>query len=196
MTLEEAQKTGVFWALIAAACTIAFLFTGLAFHQTSILGERGLSEAQSAGVWLPHFIAIAVGTLGAGWALDRFSPLVVVAIFLAFISAGAFSLFWVRPGLTAWIYGGLLGLGGGISRSAGGVVWPYYFGVKHLGAIQGRVFMFLVSGAAAAPLPFAFVFERYGSYTPIIVPLATFPLVLIVWVLRLRGQSRPVLESD
>ena len=196
MTLEQAQRTGVFWALVAAGCTIAFLFTGLAFHQTSILGERGLSAAQSAGVWLPHFIAISIGTLWAGWALDRFAPLVIVALFLGFISAGAFSLFWVRPGVTAWVYGALLGLGGGISRSAGGVVWPYYFGVKYLGAIQGRVFMFVVLAAAAAPLPFAFVFERYGSYSPIVVPLAILPLLLITWVLSLRGQGRPVLVNE
>ncbi len=195
LTMKEAQRTGVFWALVVAGSTIAFLFTGLAFHQTSILGEQGLTESQSAGVWLPHFIAIAFGTLGAGWALDRFSPLVVVAMYLGFISAGVFSLFWVRPGLTAWTYGALLGLGGGISRSSGGVVWAYYFGVKHLGAIQGRVFMFVVFGAAAAPLPFAMVFERYSSYTPIILPLALFPLLLIVWVLSLRGQGRPLLEK-
>jgi len=195
LTLAEAQRTGIFWALVAAACTIAFLFTGLAFHQTSILGERGLTAAQSAGVWLPHFVAISLGTLCAGWALDRFSPLVVVMLFLMFISSGVISLFWVRPGVTAWMYGALLGLGGGFSRSATGVVWAYYFGVKHLGEIQGRVFMFFVTGAAAAPLPFAFVFERYDSYTPIIVPLAIWPLVLVVWVMSLNRSSKRPLVS-
>lgn len=53
-TRAEAMRTLMFWAITAAVAVTGMVGTGLAFHQISILGERGLTPAEAAAVFVPR----------------------------------------------------------------------------------------------------------------------------------------------
>ena len=76
----------------------------------------------------------------------------------------------------AWqgfIYGGMLGLSGGLFMTTNSVIWPNYYGRTYLGSIRGVVTTSMVAFAALGPLPFGFLFDLTHSYTmPILVFMA------------------------
>ena len=73
------------------------------------------------------------------------------------------------------VYSALLGLHGGIIRSAGCIVWINFFGRKHQGAIQGMSMSIMVLAAALGPVPPALAHDLSGSYEPafVVVPCSS-----------------------
>jgi cyanate permease len=78
----------------------------------------------------------------------------------------------------ATIFGIMLGGLGGLSRVVNGVVWPNYFGRKHLGSISGLATTILVLGAALGPMPIGIARDVWGSYDLILIVLAVIPIAL------------------
>ena len=69
-TRPEAVRTLMFWAVTAAVAASGMVTTGLAFHQISLLGERGLSPAQAAANFVPQ-TATAFGPLALAFGRER-----------------------------------------------------------------------------------------------------------------------------
>ena len=60
----------------------------------------------------------------------------------------------------------------------GTVVWPAFYGRLHLGSIFGFIFAISIIGAAIGPLPFGFVYDKIGSYQPVLVVSAVISILL------------------
>jgi len=56
----------MFWAVTAAVAASGMVTTGLAFHQISLLGERGLSPVQAAANFVPQTGAAITATVAMG----------------------------------------------------------------------------------------------------------------------------------
>lgn len=164
-TVSQAIRHPSFWKLAAVVATVALVGTGLVFHQVSILAERQVSRTMALGVLGVQAGAATISTLLAGYLMDRIPARFLLAASMALeVLAILLLLFLPSPN---WIilYAILLGLHGGIIRSAGAIVWINYFGRKHQGAIQGISMSIMVGAAAIGPVPLAEVFDATGSYS-------------------------------
>lgn len=65
----------------------------------------------------------------------------------------------------------------GMERIVMAVVWPNYFGRKHIGSISGISMAMIVTGSALGPLPLGIAFDLFGGYTEILWALMLFPVL-------------------
>src|SRR5690606_2463286 len=77
---------------------------------------------------------------------------------------------------TAMVFGLVWGVSMGIERIVMAVVWPNYFGRKHIGSISGISMAMVVTGSALGPLPLGIAFDLFGGYTEILWALMIFPI--------------------
>jgi len=179
----EALRQPYFWLICTAVALNGLLVTAVAFHQISLLTERGLSAAQAAANFVPQTVAGLVATLAAGYLMDRFAGRWMIIASMAVLSAG---LWWgttVTPGVSAFAFGAMLGAAGSMIRAVETVALPRYFGILHIGSIRGLVASISVAGTECGPVLFAAVFERTGSYSPALLVCAIATLIIIVWAL-------------
>jgi MFS family permease len=189
LTRAAAVRTGWFWLMTAAVSVSGMLATAVAFHQISLLGERGLSMTAAAANFLPQTAAALLATFAAGAVLDRVSPSRALAGCMLLLAAG---LSWgtvVTPGLSAVGFGLTIGAAGGSVRTLEAATVPRVFGTAHLGAIRGLVAGFSVGSTAFGPLLFAVVQETTGSYRPVLAASATLPLLVALAALRVRPPA-------
>lgn len=65
----------------------------------------------------------------------------------------------------------------GMERIVMAVVWPNYFGRKHIGSISGISMAMIVTGSALGPLPLGIAFDVFGGYSEILWALMLFPAI-------------------
>jgi MFS family permease len=191
-TLKEAMKTSTFWILVMGTTSFSIIGTGIFFHLVSIFETHGLDASLAASVFIPVSIAAALGTLFGGYLADHVPLKYLIALSLVM---QAISLFSVRilagPG-TAILFGLILGASMGISRPVGTVIWPAFYGRANLGSIYGFITAIGIVGAAVGPLPFGFVYDRVGSYQPVLVISA---IISILFASISLGIRKPVKKS-
>lgn len=176
-TLKEAIHTSVFWVFGISLSLFALLITGLTFHLVSIFLNQGLEASFAAGVYLPIAITAAGTTFLMGYLSDHVKLRYLLAAGLLFQAASLLMAIWIRDPLSVIIFGIILGVTNGIPRALGTVVWPTFYGRKHLGSIYGFTSAMMVIGAALGPLPFGFVFDRIGSYHPVLWVFAVISIL-------------------
>ncbi len=182
-TVIEAMRCATFWKIAGVVATVSLVGTGLMFHQVSILGEQGVSPAHALEALGIQAIAATVSTLIAGYLIDRIAARFVLAASM-FLEVVAILLLLHLPGPDwAVVYSALLGLHGGIIRSAGNIVWINYFGRKYQGSIQGVAMCIMVLAAAIGPVPLADVFDAKGTYEPALWVFLALPTVAGIAVL-------------
>lgn len=191
MTRAQAVRTGWFWLVVAAVSVSGMLATAVAFHQVSLLGERGLSAAEAAANFLPQTAAALLATFTVGALVDRVPPSLALAACMALLAVG---LLWgtvVSPGLSAVGFGMAIGAAGGSVRTLEAATVPKVFGTAHLGAVRGLVAAFAVGSTAFGPVLFAVVQEATGSYRPVLLASAALPLAVALSALVVRLPAEP-----
>ncbi|MEX2290511.1 MAG: MFS transporter [Mycobacteriales bacterium] len=189
LTRAAAVRTGWFWLVTAAVSVSGMLATAVAFHQISLLGERGLSTTAAAANFLPQTAAALFATFTLGALVDRVSPSRALAGCMLLLAAG---LAWgtvVTPGLSAIGFGLTIGAAGGSVRTLEAATVPRVFGTAHLGAIRGLITAFSIGSTAFGPVLFAVVQETAGSYRPVLAASAVLPLLVAVAALRVRSPA-------
>jgi MFS family permease len=191
-TRAQAVRTPIFWVVTAAVAGTGLITTGLAFHQISLLGERGLTPAQAAANFIPQTFAAIAGTLAMGWLVDRIAPRLLIAASMSAL-AGAILLAQVAaPGWRAIGFGVAVGAAGGMIRTLEAAAFPRFFGLAHIGGIRGLVMALAVMATAFGPLALALGYERSGTYAVPLNILLAIPLTVSFAALFVRPpQHRP-----
>lgn len=179
-TRREAVRTLMFWAVTAAVATSGMITTGLAFHQISLLGERGLTVAQAAANFVPQTGAAIIATLAMGTLVDRIAPRLLVPASMGAIAAALVLAQVAAPGLLAISFGVAVGAGGGMIRTLEAAAFPRFFGVVHVGAIRGLVMAISIGATAFGPLLLALGFDRSGTYGPTLTGMLAVPIAVAV----------------
>ena len=179
-TRREAFRAPFFWVLTAGVAVSGLLSTAVAFHQISLLGERGLSTAEAAANFMPQTIAGLVATLATGHLVDRISSRWLTAASMLMLAGALVWAVVVDPGWSAIGFGVALGASGSSIRALESASVPKYFGTKHLGSIRGFVASISVGSTAFGPLLFATGFEMTGSYTTVLLASVVLPLAVVV----------------
>lgn len=163
-TVGQALRCASFWKIASVVATVSLVGTGLMFHQVSILAERDVSRTMALAALGVQAIAASVSTLLAGYFVDRFPARYVLACSMLLEILAILLLLFMPGARWAMVYSALLGLHGGIIRSAGSIVWINYFGRKFQGSIQGISMSIMVLAAALGPVPLALVQDATGHY--------------------------------
>lgn len=126
--------------------------------------------------------AQAIATLGSGALIDRIGARPVGLLGLCFLAFSVTSL-WVSPALGGGMaYAVTLGAMIGTLQIVYSAGLAEAFGLKHLGAIRGNMFVIGVTGAAAGPLAFLWSpAAAYSIFLGITVVAATLGLAGMRW---------------
>ncbi|WP_245411645.1 MFS transporter [Alkalicoccus urumqiensis] len=175
-TLKEAKSTRQFWLLLLCVGIPSMLNTGLTFHLVSIVSDRGMDIAAAAFVLS---LMAAVGfpvTFAAGFILER----IRVHYVFAFVFLGQLIflivLYFTQSFAWAVAFGLIWGFTGGLERICISIVFPEYFGRKHIGSIKSIASTMTVVGSAFGPLPFGAAYDFFGGYEEILLVSLVFPI--------------------
>lgn len=180
---RAAARTGSFWMLAVVTGAAGMMSTALNFHQIDLLGDAGLSETAAAALFVPQVVGSSVAGLAIGFLGDRvgtrFLPAVSMALLLAAQLLGAVA----APGVVVIAYAVVLGAAGGAVRTAASTLQPKWFGIGHLGSIQGALTLFGVAASAVGPVLLTVTADAIGSYPPALVLLSVVPLGALLFAL-------------
>ncbi len=163
-TLKEAQRSLPFWVMVVALSMQALYITGFTFNLVSIFESANMDKTVALAVFLPTSAISVFISLAGGWLSDHIKMKYLLLVFLFGQMVSLVSLSVLSPGLpyAFMIIGN--GIVGGLFSVLTSVVWPRFYGRKHLGAISGFAMSSLVFLSAMGPLLFSFSFTELGSY--------------------------------
>lgn len=190
-TSGEALRTGMFWVLVSAGFMVTMIYTGLAFHLISILGAQGLSTLEAAANFIPQTISAVAATLGLGAVVDRIDPRWGVAGSMLTLSGTLLLLPFVTEGISGIVFGLLLGVSMGALRGVEAAAFVRYYGRGHIGAIRGIATSIGLASTALGPLYFALGLAFSGSYLPVRILAAIFPLIVALGAMFVKPPPAP-----
>ena len=169
VTLGSALTNYRFWVIWVSIGLIAAAFGGAFINMPTMLRLRGVEAQTAATVMGILGIGIFVGRLATGALLDRFwqgfvaFPLLCLPAISAWLLLGDSLAF---P--AAALAGFLLGFAAGAESDLIAYLTGRYFGMANYGKIYGMLYMPFGLFSAASPVIYAQVYDRTGSYDPIL----------------------------
>ena len=166
--LGMAMRTRAFWLILVAGSSQSLISTALVFHQADVLSTRGVGAGVSAAVLSVMGPATFIGVMSAGVLADRYANRYLIAIGQLMLMSAIAMVMCLTQSWQAVVYGGVLGFASGFTITASAVIWPNYFGRRHLGSIRGVATTMVLAAAALGPLPLSLGFDLAGSYTTVL----------------------------
>jgi MFS family permease len=158
----------LFWVLLAAFLAPGLFGGGYLFHLVTLLRERGFDAGQAAQVQSLVGLAVLVGRLSSGAAMDRFfAPHVAIVAFL--ISAGGCLLLLTDAAVPVCAAALGIGLTVGAELDIMAYTISRYFGVQSFGRLYGLSYGALIISSGFSPMLITLVAGKGG-----------YPLALIV----------------
>jgi MFS family permease len=190
-TLIEALRTRAFWCIIYTTVVPSAIITGLVFHQISILAQAGLDPGTAALISSLMSVVRLPIVLLAGPVADRVQLRYLVA-FSQTLMLGSIAVLYLAESVTlVVVYGVLVGVQMALQGIVGGVIWPDYYGRRHLSTIRGVTMMAGVIGSALGPLPYGFAYDMFGGYSEALLASIVFPVVGVAAGLLAVKPQRP-----
>ncbi len=185
-TLKEAVRTRAFWMILYSVIIPSAIITGCIFHQISILGQAGLTPEKVALISSITSIIRLPLVLVAGQLADRIQLRYLLATSQGVLLIMLIALYVANSVPLVVVYGILMGIQMTLQGLVMGVIWPDYYGRKHLSTIRGTTMMAGVIGSALGPLPFGFAYDVFGGYTEVVIVSMLFPLIGTIFALLAR----------
>ncbi|NQW19309.1 MAG: MFS transporter [Chloroflexi bacterium] len=174
-TLGEAIHSRALWVLIFAGTAQSLVGTGVMFHQVSIITSKGLTASTAAGVFGIIAPMLIAGQFLGSYLASRIELRYLLAAGQVVIIIAMLILMNTTQLWQAYLYGAVLGINMGFLMNINQVVWPSYFGRKHLGSIRGVTNFGMMSAAALGPLPLALALDITGNSTAGLIAYMTLP---------------------
>ena len=191
-TLREALRSRSFWWLYLSAVTAApTMFIPFA-HASAAARDLGITEARAVGLVGLIGIGSLVGRFAIGALADRLGR--SLTLVLMQVSMGASYLLWNAAGgypalalFALWFglsYGGIVSLLPAMCMDL--------FGARAVASIIGALYSGAALGNLLGPVVAGAVFDRMGSYAPVIWGCIALSAVATVASARLLGPRRTV----
>lgn len=179
-TLREAFTTRSFWLLLFCSATPSAIITALTFHNVSIMSQLGLSVEVAAMILSAQALVRFPMVFLAGFVVDRVNPRLLMVMNQGLLLLGICILYYANGVSYALVYSAVMAVMLGFHMIVSGVIWPYYYGRRALGSIQGVMMMVNVISSAMGPLPFGIAFDIFGGYQEIILISLFLPAIGMV----------------
>jgi MFS family permease len=193
LTRAQALRTSAFYIICGGLLSLSMLVTSLHLFQVSIFESHGLDALIAARVFPVSAVTMIIAMPLIGKALDRFPTRFMFAFGqLVMVSSLLLATQVVDIG-SALVYAAVFGLNNAVTMTLFSYVWPRFFGLAHLGSIQGIGQMMGVVGASIGALPLAIAFDLTGDYDTTLAALTILPALCFVLAFFLKA---PALEDD
>jgi MFS family permease len=171
-----AKVSRTYWTIMAAIFCLSLGLGGLMIHFVPILLEVGFTTAEAAKVAGVIGIAVVLGRLLVGFAVDRlFAPRVAIAILLACISGVvALALLGSSVAVAAAF---VIGFSVGAEVDLIGYLVARYFGIHAYGQIYGRQYATFLIATGLSPVILGAVRDATGTYTASLFTAAAFMIL-------------------
>ena len=176
-TLAEARRARAFWLLIVAVASHSLISTALTFHHVAFMNSLGIDSAAAATVFTVIAPSSLVGTFLAGVLVDRIAGRHLLAVAQVCLTGAMLWAISIAQPWQAFVYGGILGFTSGFNATLQSVIWPNYFGRRHVGTIRSAAAIGMMASAAIGPLPFGWLSDLTGSYRTTTLVFLVVPLV-------------------
>ena len=190
-TRKEALRTKRFWVLLGSSATVGMLSTALNFHQISLLTDAGLTATEAAVMFLPQVVGAAVAGLLFGFLSDRLTGRWLIPMGMGLLIISLFAAANLTPGISIVLYAVSLGAAGGATRSVSATLLPRWFGVRHIGEIQGTASFVNVASTALGPVAFALARSATGGYGGAAMWFILLPLAAGIVATTIRPMPPP-----
>lgn len=157
----SALRRPLFWAIFFAFLSAALFGGGYLLHLISLLQERGLSLTRAALVQSLIGVAILVGRLSSGVALDRFAPKLVAAAAFT-ISALGCLLMVTNSTLLDSLAALAIGLTIGAELDILAYMVSRHFGLASFGRLYGLAYGGMITAGGLSPLLIALIERKHG----------------------------------
>ncbi len=172
VSAPSAWRSAVFWLVIVGVCAETATVNSCRSQMVALLTDRGVSHGLAVSILSTSLAGTLISQPLAGWLLDRFDSPKLVLPFAGCSLAGVL-LLALGPDLPAWVLGNVLM---SLGYSAEVLMAPYFFtrffGAREHGKIYGSMFVCLAPITATAPWAMGGVFDRTGSYLPMLLIFA------------------------
>lgn len=168
VTLKEALQSRRFWWMYAA-CVMAAPAMFIPFaHVSAAARDLGIGDARAVGLVGMIGIGSIVGRFAIGSLADRLGRIASIALLEA--SLGACYLLWLAAGgyVALAVFALWLGLSYGGIVSLMPAICMDLFGARAVSSILGTLYSGAAFGNLLGPVLAGAVFDRSGSYVPVI----------------------------
>lgn len=178
MDLIEARSHSIFWVALSGLSLSSLLLTAFSFHIVAIFLEAGSSADTAIQSYLWIAVTSVATTIVFSHLSDRIPLYFLVSCHLFSLVLASLGLYFlaVDSGYLLFVAG--MGMSQGIHGILGALVWPYYFGTRHLGSITGFTMALMVFSSALGPVYFGLLYEIYGSFSTAALSAAVMAVVV------------------
>lgn len=175
-----------FYLLLFAGCVPPMVVTGLFYHQITLFNANGWPVTLAVGGFALYAVFKAAGSVGIGPIVDRYGPLVPFVVIILLLASGTFLAGFGGPTHIVYYYFCIIGAALGFTSPVMNVVWPHFYGVKHMGSIKGFIATFRNGLTGLGPLPIALALDSGFSINQVLIWTSyaiflTALLPLLVW---------------
>lgn len=164
-SLKDALKDWRFWLLAYSFIPISFAIGGPIPNMETLLGDKGFSPSDAVTLASLIGIAVIIGRVAGGYALDHLWAPAVAATILSLPAIATWMLAQPEYGFAyAAVAIMILGAAAGVEYDLMAYLVSRYFGLLHYAAIYGALYGFFALGAGVGPAVFGQFFESTGSY--------------------------------
>jgi MFS family permease len=172
-TWLEGLRSYAFWIITAILFVSSTSMNGAITHLSALLTDRGVTAKDAALCASLLGGASLVGRIVVGWLLDRFfGPRVAFAINVI-TAMGIFLLARASNFPLGCLASGLIGIGAGGEAAITPYLLTRYFGLRAFSTLYGLTWTFYAAAGAIGPMILGRAFDLTGSYTTLLVVLAT-----------------------
>jgi len=191
MTLKEALRSRRFWWMYAA-CVLAAPAMFIPFaHVSAAARDLGIGDARAVGLVGLIGVGSIIGRFAIGGLADRLGRIASIAVLEA--SLGACYLLWLVAGgypalalFALWLglsYGGIVSLMPALCMDL--------FGARAVSSILGTLYSGAAFGNLLGPVVAGAVFDRTGSYVPVIWACLVLSTLSAIASAQLLRDNRP-----
>lgn len=163
-TLKEAVLSGGFWRVAFSQSMPALVGTGLYFHLVSIMASKELGPEVAAMTLSVIGLCSFPATFIAGMVLEKVKVHQVYFVSFIMQCIALYLLATTKTMSMIILYAIITGAVTGFQNVCRRVIWPEYYGRKHLSTISGLTMTLLVIGSAIGPMIIGAGYERVGNY--------------------------------
>jgi len=124
-----------------------------------------------------------------GYLADRLTGRVLIPLVMGLLAISLLLTLVLAPGTTVILYAISLGAAGGSSRTVTSTLLPRWFGVGHIGAIQGTTTLINVASTALGPVMLAIAKDASGSYG-VAAWFALLPIAVAIVAVSMKPMSQ------
>ena len=117
-----------------------------------MLVSVGLNATEAAAMFLPQVIGAVVAGLLMGAVADRAPARYLMAISMVLLATSLLLVSFIAPGWQVFVYAISIGAAMGAQRPLLSTILPRWYGLGHIGAIQGVTAFLGVAASATGPV--------------------------------------------